>query len=531
MANAILDFFLRRRIPEDRARALAYEHERAKAMNTGQPLIDDLNQTFTALAGEDPVPFFTVDGRVISVDRAILRGHGLFLGEPGAGKSRCAAMQIMTLLRRAIQQLKAMPERDDEQLPIELVVIDVKSETYRLLAEAVAALYRTASPRAKRAIRRSFHSIRTTRTEITPEPLLVPRDDVSPDYQATMLADVIVRSSAQEWPESVKFVFTQILRILLARGKDLDLAEIRRLLRSRAHRAEAAAHVDSVALRDFLLNFDSAIRPQTADALERRLQIEWAFEQVLCAISFPHAEAIRRGVPLHAPITFADYGSADLPPSLGIARANVQIVDRILAAGRREPSTDLILFIEEALELLKRVPSLCDHVLSALRLLRYRRVSLLFAQQWLEALPRTVVKEFLQNIRWATVFRSQPDIGDFLFPHVPLRPDDVRLSDAKRRQLFDRTLASLPRQDAFFLAKGFPTLRVRALDFVDPSAASGVPSDELFALFHEEITPRSRVSLAEARRLIGTATVSAAPEHEKSPRSIFGFDDEEEIDG
>jgi|GEM_PF-2308087 len=539
MASALLDFILRRRTTEDRGRALQFERERLRTVVAGQGLAD-IDVTLKAIAGTDPVPLFAyADGdRVVQVDNEILRGHAVLLGETGAGKTRGAAGLLIAKLKRAIDQLSASLETDGELLPINLVVIDIKSETYRILAESVAALYLVSSPRIQRAIKKSFHAIRTTRTEITPEPMLVPRTDVASDYQATLMADVIIRSSAQDWPETTRFLLTQIFRVLLDLELNLHLTTIRRLLRERSFRIDSASKVESSALRSFLQSFEDVIKPQTADALERRLIIEWAFEPVLCAISFPYAEAVRRGVPLDAPIVFADYGSSDLPPSLGIARANVHIVDRILAAGRRDPSIEFLLFIEEALELLKRAPALCEHVLGALRLLRSRNTTLLFAAQWLESLPKTVVKELLQNIRWATVFRSQPDIGDFLFPQLPPKPEEAGLSDMKRRQLFDRELSSLPRQSAFFLAKGHPTLRVRALNFSDPSTISGVPSDELFAIFHEEITPKSRVGLAEARRLIDLTTIQQPARAETSPdarsskqTSIFGFDDEEDADG
>ncbi len=494
----LLKFFLRGFEDDSRAQAMAFERARAAALGD-EPRVTSA-EIEAALRGTDPVAMYErEDGTPLLVDRSIRRHHSGVFGGTGGGKSYGITVQLLAVIDDAIASLRARPEQDDERLPVQLQVIDVKSETVELLKLALADRYMRATPRIRRAIARSVHAIEWRHDAVTPVPLLSPSGDISPEYEAEVKTDILVRTSRQEWPESVRVTLFQILRVCKALGDQPHPLVIQELLHDASARKAAAAKVETPDLRDFLLRLEKLLRPQTIEALERRIQFEFAYPQIYLSSFLPHRDIVRLGVPTEAPITLVDCGSKDLPPSIGMARANLLATDFFFSAMRRNPATPLTIFLEEFLLLLSYNPHLLSRVLDALRILRSTNTSIVFAAQSLDGIPKASVRELLTNIGAITAFQSRSDVADVLAPYVLSGH-----ATAKRdRERFERDLATLKPREAYFWVKSAGgALRVRSQFLPDAVATSGVPKKELRDLFDREITPRSRIAVRDARALI-----------------------------
>lgn len=526
----LLRFFLHPFQDETRAQAMAFE--RARTASLAEPFVsaDDVRR---ALAGREPIPMFELpDGSALDVDRAIRRLHQLHVGATGSGKSYGIVGHLLDEIDRAIEQLLRRPERDDERLPLELRIIDVKSETVRLLKQGIAARYLRGAARVRRAIQRSAHAIEWRRDAITPVPLLSPSSDVSPEYEAELKTDILIRTSRQEWPESVRYVFFQFLRICKAIHEQPHPIVFRELFHDERARAAALPKITAPDLRDFLGGGVKVLRPQTIEAVERRIAIEFAYPQIHLSTFLPHADIVRLGVPVDAPIVLADCGSTDLPPSIGMARANLLATDAFFAAMRRDPAVGLLIFLEEALLLFSYNPHLLSRVLDALRVLRSTNTAVHFAAQGLDALPKAAVRELVTNIGAMTAYQGRADVADILAPHVA---SAAGAAPRRAREVFQRELAGLKPREAYLWVKSAGgALRVRARELPDAAVESGVSADELLDVFDREITPRSRVSVATARSLIevwerGRAARPTPPSTPKNVRSFLGLDGDDDV--
>lgn len=497
MSN-LLKFFLRGFEDDSRDQAMAFERARAAAIADEPPVTASMIEA--ALRGSEPVPMYDrEDGTPLLVDRAIRRLHRVVVGATGTGKSYDTTGHLLASIDDAIAQLAARHERDDERLPIALHVFDVKSETVNLLKQGIALRFLRATPRIRRAIARSVHAIEWRRDAITPVPLLSPTSDIPAEYEAELKTDILVRTSRQEWPESVRVTLFHLLRVCKAMDDQPHPLLIHELLHDPKAREAALPKIEAPDLRDFLQRVAKLLRPQTIEALERRIQFEFAYPQIYLSTFLPHRDIVQLGVPIDAPIVLADCGSTDLPPSIGMARANLLATDSFFSAMRRSPATMLIILLEEFLLLLSYNPHLLSRVLDALRMLRSTNTSVVFAAQALDGVPKAAIRELITNIGVITAFQARADVADILAPHV-LRTG----ATAKReRDRFERDLASLKPREAYLWVKSAGgAIRVRSRLLPDAATESGISSAELYDVFDREITPRSRVSVTRARALI-----------------------------
>ena len=494
----VVQFILRHFVgDEPRDQAMAFERARIAASEESPQL--SLAEIKKQLAGAEPVPMFELaDGSVLEVDRRIRRQHSCEFGSTGMGKSMNVSLELLDEFDRACDALEGSRERDDEVVPIEIRVVDVKSDTAILLKQGIAVRYLRASPRIRRAIARSCHAIEWREDAITPVPLLS-ATGTSAEYEAELKADIITRTSRQEWPESTRFILFQLLRVARAAKVQPHPKWMSRLLRDGTARREVLSHIQALDLRDFLDRIETTIRPQTIEAFERRIAIEFAFPQIHDSTFIPHEDIVRLGVPLNAPIVLADCGSSQIPPSIGVARANVLLTDIFFAALRRDPKIPMKVFIEEALLLLANAPGLLQRVLDAIRVLRARNTALKLAAQSVDTFPRAAMRELVTNLGSITAFQSRGDVAEILAPHVPPPPG---VPSRRAREAFERDLSSLKPREAYFWVKGVPAIRVRSRFLADPARESGVPADELLDVFDREITPKSRIPVETARKLI-----------------------------
>jgi len=494
----VVQFLLRHFVgDEPRQHAMAFERARDAASAEAPQM--SLAEIKRELAGTDPVPMYELaDGSVLQVDRRIRRQHTCDFGSTGMGKSMNVASALLDEFDRACASLERSPERDDEVVPVEFRVVDVKSDTAILLKKGIASRFLRASSRIRRAIARSCHAIEWREDAITPVPLLSDTG-TSAEYEAELKADIITRTSRQEWPETVRFLLFQLLRVARAVKVQPHPKWMSRVLRDAAARREIVSHIRALDLRDFLDRLETTVRPQTIEAFERRIAIEFSFPAVHDSTFIPYDDIVRLGVPLNAPIILADCGSSQIPPSIGIARANVLLTDIFFGALRRDATIPLTVFIEEALLLLANAPGLLQRVLDAIRVLRARNTALKLAAQSVDTFPRAAMRELVTNLGSITAFQSRGDVAEILAPHVSLPPG---VPPRRGREAFERDLSSLKPRDAYFWVKGVPAIRVRSRFLVDPAKESGVPSDELLDIFDREITPRSRIPVDTARKLI-----------------------------
>jgi thioesterase domain-containing protein len=149
-----------------------------------------------------------------------------------------------------------------------------------------------------------------------------------------------------------------------------------------------------------------------------------------------------------------------------------------------------------------------------LRTLRSSGVSVWFVAQSLDGLPSSDQDEIRTNTGLSITFRSQ-SAARVLFPHVLRAPYDAA-REPDRRIAFQREIESLPQRELILWTKTEPAIRVRALDMPDPVTASGVPRDELIAIFDELLAPHSTIPVAAAQRMLADWRATTLPRNASS---------------
>lgn len=445
---------------------------------------------------DDTRPVFRVGDETFGLRTAILVQHLLAVGGTGTGKTSAIYALLLAFVGAAAAARAGIRGNDEAPLGVELLAIDPKDDTPRLKA-LFAALYLTAPASVQRVLRGAFSSIEWHRDRVTPRPLLIRRLAVSVEYQAELDVEIIVVTGRAAWTDSTRFVLFQVIRLLFYRAFPFDALTIRIILTDEAFRLTLLDGLPAD-LADFFGRLTQIVAPQTIAAVIRRILIILSFPEVRAALSLPPTavQLTRR-----APIVLAACGPGGaLPPEIAYAQAHALIVDDSLDAPTRDARIPKIQLVDELSTLGKHSPALVARYCENLRVVRAAGVAAWAATQSLDAIPASAVEEIHTNTGWLLALRSREQFATLLYPHLAGR--STMVADRDGRATFAHELESLPPQEGVLWVKSAGALRVRVLDLIDPSVATGIPHDELLGVFDEVLAPGSTMPIPTAERLL-----------------------------
>lgn len=481
---------------------------------------------------DDSAPVFRLGNETFGLRTAILAQHLLALGGTGSGKTTAIYAMLLAFVRAAAITRAMARVRDDAPLGVELLAIDPKDDTPRLKA-LFAALYLTSPKAVQRVLRGAFASIEWHRDRVTPRPLLLRRSSVSVEYQAELCVEIIVVTGPSAWTDSTRFVLFQTLRLLLYRALPFDALTIRVILTDESFRLTLLDGLPAD-LADFFGRLTQTIAPQTIAAVIRRILIILSFPEVRAALSLPASAVPSK--PQAAIVLAACGPGGALPQEIAYAQAHAVMVDDSLQMATRDPSIMKIQYSDELSMLARYSQALFSRFCDNLRISRSAGVSVWAATQSLDALPSSAIEEIHTNTGWLLALRSREKLATMLYPH--LASDAATLPERDGRATFAKELESLPPQEGVLWVKSAGALRVRVLDVADPSVTTGVPQNELIAIFDEVLAPGSTMPVQTAERLLVEWRAANLPRPDAKPagkrkaattslRDLLGLDGDE----
>jgi hypothetical protein len=472
-------------------RALEHEHARRARLAPPDPQAIFRRTAKELAAGSAAVSFGTFsDDEVVRVDDRTALMSAIVTGATGSGKTRFLLSFLFSYLDRMLH-----PPRGARAFDIALELIDPKRETFDLFAQHLAALWLRADDAAREKIADAVRVIDWSRDAIAP---MAPFDnatgEVSNAYLAYIRTDVAVQASPQSFSEPLRQAYFMLNRVLVDLRFPPNYAFSARFLSDDAYRARILAKLADADVRAYFEHVDHTLPRQTREALLRRIQADLAFEEVRLSIGVPPADLDDLLPRRRTPIIIGNYGcSLALPLAKAKERASYRLIDVLMAAPRRDPSSRGLIVIDEAPMLLSGSPELAEPLMEGARTLRSVGMGLVFASQdFSHALPTSVVRTLQLNTRWWAVFQSRED-AEWIYPHVIPAATDRDLSDRERHRAFTRRMSGLRRQHFYLFVKGHPALPLLAPSVPDPAEMSGRSPDELRDVFRCEIASRSLV--------------------------------------
>lgn len=484
-----------------------------------------VSETFPALVakvaarlrGTDSIPIGTLaTDEEISLALTVLMMSALVVGASGSGKTRF----LLGILRALFRLEFFRPSRGPPTPRLEIELVDPKTETFVLAKQVLAAMFLEADEVTRETMRRSIRVIDWSREAVSP---FAPYDNsaglVSSPYMAHLRTDVMTQASAQTYTESLKQALYMLSWLLVEKRFPPNLRFLTRLYSDASFRARVVDDIGEPDLRAYFLELDRTLARQTSEALVRRWQHDLSFPEVRLSVCIPPADLDKLLPKGPAAITLGNYGAAmALPPGIGKERAIHRVVDRLLAAPRRDTSVPGWLVLEEAPRLLTGSSELTEPIADAARTLRSVGLGIVFSGQDIQnALPAPLVRTLLLNTRWWAIFRSNEE-GSWVYPHALLDDSLADLGESERRTEFLRRISALPARQAYLLAKGERALPFTALNVPDPRHGH-LTGDALVEVFDKEVGRRSMVSAKVAAdriarweaEVVGRAEVPPTP--------------------
>ncbi len=504
-------------------RALRHEQTRRAQLAPPDPPAIFLRAAKELGAGSPGIPFGTLPGgEMVKVDDRIALMSALVSGATGSGKTRFLLGYLFSYVDRMLRPAAA------GHRPFRAVVelIDPKRETYDLFAQHLAALWLRADDAGKERIAQAVRVIDWSREAVAP---MAPFDnaagEVSNAYLAYIRTDVAVQASPQPFSEPLRQAYFMLNRVLVDLRFPPNYAFSARFLSDDAYRSRILGKVADADVRAYFEHVEHTLPRQTREALLRRIQADLAFEEVRLSTGMPPSDLDELLPHREASIVIGNYGcSLALPLAKAKERASYRLIDVLMAAPRRDPSSRGLVVIDEAPMLLSGSTELAEPLMEAARTLRSVGMGLVFASQdFSHALPTSVVRTLQLNTRWWAVFQSRED-AEWIYPHMVPGTKDGDLSERERHRAFVRRMSGLRRQHFYFLAKGHPALPLLAPSVPDPAEESGRSVDELREVFRREIAGRSLIPARVASERIARwesavlARAEVAPPKKSPPR-------------
>lgn len=498
-----------RRALERSRQGVARDEEREAEERVLRELAPTRGGFLVGAAGRDARPLLLPDDAALA--------SALVIGASGSGKTRF----ILNLLLRAIERSLLAREPG---FNAELELVDPKQETYDLLAQYLAAMWRAADAETRERIASAVRVIDWSKESVTPfAPFDNSAGEVSNTYLAYLRTDVAIQAGDQSYSGALRQAFFMFACVLVERRFPPNYRFAMRFLDDETFRRRILDGVADPDVRAFFTDSRHTLPKQTRDALLRRIQSDMSFPEVRLSVGIPPADLDRILPRRDSPIVIGNYGcSMTLPLAKGKERASYRLIDVLLSAPRRDPKRRGLLVLDEAPMLLGEENELTSALMEGARTLRSAGMGILFAaQDFANALPSQIVRTLMLNTRWWAVFQSREE-AEWIYPHV-IRPRSD-LSETERHREFVRAVQNLRRQHFYLYVKGHSALRLRAPDVPDPSPGS---ADELRAIFRREIASRSMIAARTAADLIAKweaqvvdATppdVPTVPSHKKRP--------------
>jgi hypothetical protein len=279
-------------------------------------------------------------------------------------------------------------------------------------------------------------------------------------------------------------------------------------------------------LRESVEHLETTLPIQTRTAIVRQFDI--LLSSAPARVSFglsPAMVAAMAPADARASDFLGNFGpTPQRSPALAKAMAINRLIDVLNDAHVRDTVVPEMVVVEEVGVIVKQ-PAVADFLLEGSRTLRWKGLSLVcLAQDPANAIPRETCEALRLNAKWMLSFECGKEEAQWLFPHVARTPG---LSESEQRQLFVRTMATLPTQQAVFVRKGLPAISFRTRDLEDPTRR--YPRELLTETFEREIARRSMVRVKDAEKRIATweadlfasypATPPAAPRPAHDPQS------------
>jgi len=497
-------------------RALAHERQRRLAL-TPESEASVFRRVRDQLASDKGAVSFgsLPNGDVVRIDDRIALMSALVSGATGSGKTRFLLSYLFAYVDRL---LSAAAPPTHHSFKFELELIDPKRETFDLFAQHLAALWLDADDAGKERVANAVRVIDWSREAVAP---MAPFDnaagEVSNTYLAFIRTDVAVQVSPQSFSEPLRQAYFMLNRALVDLRFPPNYAFTAHFLSDAAYRSRILGKVSDADIRHYFESLDHTMPRQTREALLRRIQADLGFDEVRLSTGIPPADLDELLPRRTTPIVIGNYGcTLALPLAKAKERASYRLIDVLMAAPRRNPTSRGLVVLDEAPMLLSGSTELAEPLTEAARTLRSVGMGLVFAaQDFSHALPTSVVRTLQLNTRWWAVFQSRED-AEWMYPHF-VQPVGRDMSEGERHRTFRRQMAGLPPQQFFLLVKGQPALPLRAKDLADPAESAGNSADELRAVFRREIASRSLIPAKVAAERIARWEAAVLGREEVQP--------------
>lgn len=515
----VVDFALwfRRREARDRALELERRTREKPELPPGDPVLAARE------ALHDPVGLrvgHLLSGPPVRVRPGELLRSGIVAGSSGSGKTHFGVYEVDQLLRRAFGFGLAA---GTTPLELELELIDPKSETFELVALALATLHEEAPDELRERIATSVRVITWSSERISPFAPYAKDLRDSDAFHAYVRTDVATTASRQDYPETVRQLRFMTDRLLTAKRFPPNLTFLTRLLRDAAFRARIVEPIADPDVRAYFLDLDANVPKQTVAAYLRRVQTELSFPEVRLALGVP-PDALARLLPRAgaAPIVLADFGPAGkLPAGICLERAGHHVIDTLRGSARRDPARPKVLVIEELPTLLAGAPALVEPLATAARTLRSAGVGVWYiTQDFVGAVSADLARTLQLNAFWLAVFRSGKAEAEWLVGHAA----DAGADGTEARRAFVKRIEDLPVRHFFLRVKGSAAIPLVTDDVPTVGAERRA---KLLERFWSQIAVRSTIPAKVAEDAIAAweAEIVPPPAATSPKKSAGGIQD------
>jgi len=441
-----------------------------------------IEDALASLAGDDAFLLGTLaDGTPVRVAPREIGRHAMVWGASGAGKSY--GLHVIS------DGWTARGRR--------LELIDPKGETFLLKAMHAAARYLALAEEKRDAFAARIRVLDVTENRITPADLFRVPEGMSPALLASLRTAAVADLSSHTYSDLMAYGMFLLFSVAINLAWGVTVRIVRAFFLDVAFRARVAARINDERLRDSVAHLETTLPEQTRKAIVRQFDILLASSPA--RVSFGLSPSMVAELCPHTDtslVTLGNFGpTPQRSPALAKAMATNRLIDVLNEVSIREERVPEMLLLEEVGVLVKQ-PAVADYLLEASRTLRWKGLSIVcVAQDPSNAIPKETCTALVLNSKWLLAFECGRDEALWLAPHMAGGKDD-----AAERRAFIAEMAKLPTQEAVFVRKGLPGLRLRLKDVEDPTRSH--PREKLLEVFYTKIASRSTLRMSDAEAKI-----------------------------
>lgn len=471
----------------DRKASYARARKNNAAMAEDGPANADALAALQSLDGEDSFVLGTLaTGEPLRLAANEVGRHGMVWGSSGGGKSYGLILITNNWSASGTRRLQ---------------LIDPKGETYLLKAQHVAAQYLALAPDRREAFAARFRVFDVTADAVTPFNLFALPKDMAPSLLAGLRADATRHMSGHEYSDLMLYGVHQLYAVAINLQWGVTTRFVRSFFLDATFRERLILpRLTDARLRESVAHLETTLPAQTRTAIVRQFDI--LLSSAPARVSFglsPSMVAALAPADPRATDFLGNFGpTPQRSPALAKAMAINRLIDVLNAAHVRETVVPEMVVVEEVGVIVKQ-PAVADFLLEGSRTLRWKGLSLVcVAQDPANAIPRETCEALRLNAKWMLSFECGKEEAQWLFPHVART---AGVSESEQRQMFVRSMATLPTQQAVFVRKGLPAISFRTRDLDDPTKR--YPRELLMETFERKIARRSMVRVQDAEERIG----------------------------